>query len=63
MKPIKKAKETVAKRPAETAGVSLSVVVGAALALFGVDVSPAQAGAIVALLSAVPAVVSWLKDR
>jgi hypothetical protein len=63
VKPIKKAKETVAKRPAETAGVSLSVVVGAALALFGVDVSPAQAGAIVALLSAVPAVVSWLKDR
>jgi hypothetical protein len=63
MKPVKKAKGLVADRPAETAGVSLSVVVGAALALFGVDVSPAQAGAIVVLLSAVPAVVTWWKTR
>jgi len=63
VKPVKSAKETATKRPAETAGVSLSVVVGAALALFGVDVSPAQAGAIVVLLSTVPAVVTWLKTR
>jgi len=60
---VGKPKELVGRRPAETAGVSLSVAVGAALALFGVDVSPAQAGAIVVLLSSVPALVSWLKDR
>jgi hypothetical protein len=60
---VGKPKDLVERRPAETAGVSLSVVVGAALALFGVDVSPAQAGAIVVLLSTVPAVVTWFKDR
>jgi hypothetical protein len=63
VKPVTKARETVAKRPAETAGVSLSVLVGAGLALFNVNLSPTQVGAVVALLSATPAVVSWLKDR
>jgi hypothetical protein len=63
VKPVAKAKKTVAKRPAETTAGTLSVVVGAAVALLGLDLSTAQVGAVVVLLGFVPAVVTWWATR
>ena len=63
MKPVKAAQRTVKKRPAETASGTLSVLVGAVMALAGVDLTAAQVGAVVALLGLVPAVVTWVKTR
>jgi len=62
-KPVAAAQRTAKRRPAETASGTLSVVTGALVALFGLDLSAAQVGAVVALLGLVPAGVTWLKTR
>jgi hypothetical protein len=59
----KAVKKVAKKRPAETTAGTVSVVVGALVTLFGVDLTAAQIGAVVVLLGLVPAVVTWFKER
>jgi hypothetical protein len=62
-KPFQATKRLGNRRPAESTGGTLSVAVGAAVTLLGLDMSAAQVGAVVALLGLVPAVVTWFKTR
>ncbi|MGH2373032.1 MAG: hypothetical protein ACRDIC_06080 [bacterium] len=59
--------KVVKKHPAETGSLSLSVIVGAALILFDVQLAPEKVGAIVILLGAAPAgltgLVNWWRNR
>lgn len=63
MTPVESTKKLVKKRPAETTGGTLSVVVGAVLSLFKVDLEPTQVAAIVVLLGLVPGAVTWWRSR
>ncbi len=63
MKPVAKTRATVKRRPAETGGIvaALAVVI---LAAVGVnDPSPGLVAAIVVLVGAIPAVITWLMAR
>ena len=62
-KPVKAAGEVARKRPAETTSGTLSVIVGAVVALLDLHLSAAQVGAVVALLGLVPAAVTWVRSR
>ncbi len=62
-KPVAAVQKTVRKRPAETASGTLSIVVGALVALFGLNLSAGQIGAVVALVGLVPAGVTWFRGR
>jgi Mn2+/Fe2+ NRAMP family transporter len=63
MKPVAKTRATVRRRPAETGGILAAAIV-VILAAVGVDdPSPALVAAIVVLVGAVPAVVTWIRER
>jgi hypothetical protein len=63
MKPVAKTRATVKRRPAETGGILAAAVV-VILAAIGVDdPSPGLVAAIVVLVGAVPAVVTWIRER
>jgi hypothetical protein len=51
------------RRPAESTSGTLGVVVGAVVALLGLNLTSAQVGAIVVLLGLVPAAVTWYRTR
>jgi hypothetical protein len=60
---VQATKNTAKRRPAETASGTLSIAAGAIVAIFGLDLTAAQVGGIVALLGLVPALVTWWKTR
>ena len=63
MKPVTKTRETVKRRPAETSGVLAAAVVTVALYAFSLEPPPNVVAALVVLVGAIPAAVSWFKDR
>lgn len=61
MKPVAKTKAKVQQRPAETTTIVSGIVAVAALLRF--HITQDQGAAIVAVVAAIPAVVSYIKDR
>jgi hypothetical protein len=63
MKPVTKTRETVKRRPAETSGLVGAAVVTVALWAFSLEPPPAVVSSMVVLVGALPAVVTWFKER
>ena len=63
MKPIAKSKQTLKRRPAETSGFLAAAVVTVGLYAFSLEPPPNVTAALVVLVGAIPAAVSYFKDR
>jgi hypothetical protein len=63
MEAVKATQRLARRRPAETKAGTLGTVVGAVVALLGLNMTPLQVGALVTLLSLVPAGITWWRTR
>lgn len=62
-KATKKAKKTVKRRPAETSSLVAAAVVTIGLWAFSLEPPPAVVSAMVLLVGAVPAAVTYFRER
>ncbi len=63
MKPVSKTRETVKRRPAESASAGAAALVSIGMWAFGLEPPPAVVAAMVLVVGAIPAGVSKLVDH
>ena len=64
MKPVAKTRETVKRRPAETSTGIAGAVIVIVLWAFGIERVPVEvATALAVVVGALPAVVTWFRER
>ncbi len=63
MKPVAKTRATVKRRPAESGGLIAAAVVTLILGIFDLHPEPQVVSALVVLVAAIPAGITWSREH